>query len=227
MSNSRYVFASCDELYFKEHGKHFIESVLKNGDKPWVNICVPFYEWDRIASTYKNTKFVLSRSICASDSDRIKFACSRFEVASDILNTVEELLITDIDCFQRKPVRWEDFENCDYSLFLRESLPGTMGWEEIGTRVAAGAVYLRNTAKPFIDLVHKQIGVYGYNWFVDQVSLWEVHDHFVKNGGINLKFIQMPGTYIDWEFQDDSVFWTGKGDRKRSAKYLKERNNES
>jgi hypothetical protein len=104
LSNSRYVFASCDELYFKEHGKHFIESVLKNGDKPWVNICAPFYEWDRIASTYKNTKFVLSRSICASDSDRIKFACSRFEVASDILNTVEELLITDIDCFQRKPV---------------------------------------------------------------------------------------------------------------------------
>ena len=52
------------------------------------------------------------------------------------------------------------------------------------------------------------------------MSLWEVHDHFVKNGGINLKFIQMPGTYIDWEFQDDSVFWTGKGDRKRSATRL-------
>ena len=97
-----------------------------------------------------------------------------------------------------------------------------MGWEKEGTRVGAGAVYLKNTALTFMSLVKKQIEHYGLQWFVDQVSLWEVHNHFQTNE-IKLRFKQMPFKYIDWEFTEEGIIWTGKGARKTQQNYLEER----
>lgn len=217
------VMASCDERYFQEHGYFFIKSCVKNGEKPWINIVCKLEDWPRIKMTYSNDDFILSRSI-QTKGDRIEYASSRFHIASEILNQVDEMLIVDIDSFLRKPIEWSDFTNCDYSLFLRPPLNGTIGWEKLGTHCAAGAVYLNQKAKPFINLVSKTINSYGSQWFVDQVSLYEVHRHFEVNQ-LGLKFKQMPQTYIDWEFKPDSIIHTGKGNRKNSVSYLKGREN--
>jgi len=215
------VMASCDEKYFQEHGYSFVKSCKNNGEKPWINIVCPLDEWNRIRKTYKSDDLILSRAVQIT-GDRIEYACSRFHIASEILNTADAMLIVDIDSFLRKPIQWQDFDDCDYSLFLRPPLPGTVGWEMEGTRCAAGAVYLSQKAKPFIDLVSKTMHSYGSKWFVDQVSLWEVHNHFQINN-LGLRHIQMPNKYIDWEFHDDSIIWTGKGTRKNSVPYLKGR----
>jgi len=215
------VMASCDERYFQEHGYSLIKSCINVGETPWVNIVCKLDDWPRIKNTYEDKNFFLSRSIL-SNGDRIEYASSRFHIASEILNQVDELLIVDVDSFLRKPIDWSDFDDSDYSLFLRDPLPGTVGWEMEGTRCAAGAVYLKPSAKPYIDLVSKTINFYGSRWFSDQVALYEVHSHFIDND-LGLSFKQMPQKYIDWEFHPDSIIWTGKGARKNSVPYLKER----
>ena len=167
---------------------------------PWVDIINP--DSDLLLLTGKTIKPLnLLRMLHDDDkykitytksdiTDRTFYACNRFLKASEILQTADEVLITDIDCFLRKPIEWEYFKDCDYSLYLREPLPGTVGWEKEGTRVGAGAVYLKNTALTFMSLVKKQIEHYGLQWFVDQVSLWEVHNHFQTNE-IKLRFKQI------------------------------------
>ena len=72
--------------------------------------------------------------------ERTFYACNRFLKAPEILQAADEVLLTDIDCFLRKPIEWEYFKDCDYSLYLRDPLPGTVGWEKEGSRVGAGAV---------------------------------------------------------------------------------------
>ena len=37
----KYIFASCDEKYFVEHGVQFINSAINQGVLPWVDIINP------------------------------------------------------------------------------------------------------------------------------------------------------------------------------------------
>lgn len=219
-----YIFASCDEKYFMDHGYHFASSANKQGVRAWIDIISPdpysFLNKVKLPSFAKIT-FTESK-----ETDRTFYACNRFLVANKVLQSADQVLITDVDCFLRKPVDWSDFEDCDYSLYLRESLPGTVGWEKEGTKVGAGAVYLTNKAMKFITAVQSLIQQYGLTWFVDQVALWQVHKHFVDNN-IDLQFKEMPFKYIDWEFGSDGVIWTGKGARKTQADYLEERDRAS
>jgi hypothetical protein len=158
----------------------------------------------------------------SKETDRTFYACNRFLVVDKVLESADEVLITDVDCFLRKTIDWSDFQSCEYSLYLRESLPGTVGWEKEGTKVGAGAVYFTHAAEEFIKSLKAQILRYGLIWFVDQVALWQVHKHFNDNN-LGLRFKEMPFKYIDWEFGSDGVIWTGKGARKTQADYLEER----
>lgn len=215
-----YIFASCDEKYFMEHGYYFANSAAKQGVRPWIDIISPnpdlFLSKVKLPDAAKIT-FTESKTI-----DRTFYACNRFLVTDRVLESADEILITDIDCFLRKPIDWSDFQSCDYSLYLRESLPGTVGWEKEGTKVGAGAVYLTSKASDFMATVRSQIYRYGLIWFVDQVALWQTHKHYVDNN-LGLSFKEMPFKYIDWEFGSHSVIWTGKGARKTQADYLEER----
>jgi len=228
----KYVFASCDEKYFVEHGYHFINSAIKQGVFPWVDIINPDSDLVllsgkairplnllRMSHDSDNYKITYTKS---DITDRTFYACNRFLKAAEILLEADALLVTDIDCFLRKPIDWEDFADADYSLYLREPLPGTVGWENLGTHVGAGAVYLTRKARIFMEFVKSQIEHYGLVWFVDQVVLWEVHEHF-RTMNLGLRFKEMPRKYIDWEFTEEGVIWTGKGARKTQPNYLEER----
>lgn len=215
-----YIFASCDEKYFIEHGYHFANSAAKQGVRPWIDIISPDpYSFLSKVKLPDAAKITFTES---KENDRTFYACNRFLIADKVLKSADEVLITDVDCFLRKPIDWSDFQDCDYSLYLRDSLPGTVGWEKEGTKVGAGAVYLTSKARDFVSNVRHLIAQNGPIWFVDQVALWQVHKHFHENN-FNLKFKQMPFKYIDWEFGSDGVIWTGKGARKTQVDYLEER----
>jgi len=231
----KYIFSSCDEKYFIDHGYHFINSANKQGVEPWVDIISPnptaFIESElyKFSGDTHTQSILLSSNISFTESNqtnRTFYACNRFFKFSDILQKSDGLLITDIDCFLRKPIDWEDFSDADYSLYLRAPLPGTIGWLNTGTHVGAGAIYLTQKAIGFIELVKKKIERYGLFWFVDQVALWEAHKYFRSND-LGLRFKEMPQKYIDWEFTEEGVIWTGKGPRKTQKNYLKERDRAS
>lgn len=218
------VFASCDEKYFLEHGEAFIRSACEHGETPRVHCQHHTPETHSLAQRLES-QFPTSRVIFLNYEDKYKdahdkrsvYAIGRFIYGKNLLHN--NILFLDIDSFFRKPVAWEDFRKMDYALFFRESLPGTVGWEKIGTKVAAGAVYVSHRSR-LLSKTMEFINEYpNLPWFVDQVALWKAHEALQ----FDEHYCQMPAKYIDWEFKEDSVIWTGKGNRKNSEKYLYEK----
>ncbi len=226
------LLASCDETYFVKHGEGFIKTANLHGENVWINIVAPESQHQELIKRYGSASYILTCSDgpakATSDYERAFFARSRFtkQVLPQVFNTYDEVLILDIDCFLRGPINWSDFAGVDYSLFLREPLNGTVGWEMEGSRVAAGAVYFRNTSLSLLNVLQNMFEVHKPVWFIDQYCLYQVHKHFETNQ-LPLTFRQMPQKYIDWEFNPDSIIITGKGKIKNSEKYLELREKHS
>jgi hypothetical protein len=95
-------------------------------------------------------------------------------------------------------------------LFLREPLPGTQGWENQGTRVAAGAVYYSREAVDFAEQVSTRIRKGPILWFLDQVAISEIYQQNLSN----YQYEYFDDKFMDWEFVEGTTIWTGKGPRK-------------
>lgn len=219
------VFASCDRKYFLEHGEAFVTSAYMNGETPHIHIQSESNEDDvrelEKKITGKFTSFRLHYMDYRSKYDRAEsrscFAIGRFIFGQQLHHN--NLLILDIDSFIRKPINWSDFSKIDYSLFFRDPLPGTVGWEKEGTHVAAGAVYVSHRSR-LLEITMDEINIHpSLPWFVDQRALHRAHLRLKDEEN----YCQMPKTYIDWEFSPDSIIWTGKGQRKKSEAYLNEK----
>lgn len=224
------IYFSCDPLYYENHGRALVDSCLKYGENVIVNIDTPNHFVDSEVMekgvVFTNTNFTAKYK---KAQKRTVWASSRFLHMPN--HNTKGLLIVDADCFLRKPIDWSDFDNVDYSLFLRDPLPNTVGIEKEGTRVAAGAVYVANNefkqyfqnhlSEAIDDYIQKLEGT----WFIDQLALWKLHD-FYKSQGFG-RFKQMPSKYIDWNFYENTTIHTGKGNRKTQEKYLNERSKHS
>jgi hypothetical protein len=148
----------------------------------------------------------------SQEEKRTYYACNRFIVASSIIT--QPMLITDIDCLIMNHI---DPLETDLGIFLREPLPGVNDWEREGSRVAAGAVFVKETAKDFLESVAQIILDNELRWFLDQTALSISYQHF-KN---KYSWFAFGTDFMDWEFIDGTAIWTGKGDRKYSnPKYL-------
>ena len=210
----------CDSLYFKEFAPALINSVEKlKKTKLIVVVINPTEENKTFISNqnYKNTEF---HTIADNRTHKSFYASARFIFSEILLSNldVDGLFFIDTDCLVLKEV---EFPSSDYALFLRDPLPGTVGLEKEGTNVAAGAVYIDKNGIDFARQVGQSLNAIKENiWFIDQVILWRAHNYFKENN--NLSFEQIDKKYIDWEFVDDSVIWTGKGPRKYSdEKFVK------
>lgn len=210
----------CDSVYFKEFAPALINSVEKlNETKLIVVVINPTEENKEFISnqSYKNTEF---HTIADNRTHKSFYASARFIFSEALLSNldVDGLFFIDTDCLVLKEM---EFPSSDYALFLRDPLPGTTGLEKEGTNVAAGAVYIDKNGIDFARQVGQTLNTIKENiWFIDQVILWRTHNHFKENS--DLSFEQIDKKYIDWEFVDDSVIWTGKGQRKYSdEKFVK------
>ena len=155
------------------------------------------------------------------DTQRTIYACDRFVSIVEVMenNPEEDFLIVDTDCLIMKHIEKPDDDQI--GLFLREPLPQTQGWENDGTRVAAGVVYYSSEALPFARQVMRRIKNGPYNWFLDQVALNEIHRSMISN----YRFHYFDEKFMDWEFIEGTTIWTGKGPRKYdNPTYLMKKN---
>ena len=144
---------------------------------------------------------------------RAYYSCLRFMVLPDILRTAGKVLTVDTDC-----IFMNDFEypETPTGYFPREAL-GTIGWEAKGTRVAAGCVYTDSRALPIAQAIAKRIEQGLMRWFIDQIALAEVFDRVEEKD-----ITKFNGHFMDWEFIEGTVIWTGKGPRKHENQtYIK------
>ena len=219
------LFTSCDPKYLRDHAQAYISSCAKAENNVHLHVInASVNDWTYMQILKMGYKLMFpsgEMTISSEDTDlptiseeqkRTYYACNRFIVASSIIN--QPMLITDIDCLIMKHI---DPLETDLGIFLREPLPGVNDWEREGSRVAAGAVFVKETAKEFLQSVAQIILDNEWRWFLDQTALSISYQHF-KTKYTCTAF----GTdFMDWEFIDGTTIWTGKGDRKYSnPKYL-------
>ena len=219
------LFTSCDPKYLRDHARAYISSCAKAGNNVHlhvINASVNDWTYMQILKIgYKHMYPSGEMTVSSEDTDlssisqeqkRTYYACNRFIVASSVIT--QPMLITDIDCLIMKHI---DPLETDLGIFLREPLPGVNDWEREGSRVAAGAVFVKETAKDFLESVAQIILDNELRWFLDQTALSISYQHF-KN---KYSWFAFGTDFMDWEFLPNTTIWTGKGDRKyNNPKYL-------
>ena len=144
------------------------------------------------------------------DTIRTLYATDRFlSIMTQMIARPDQYLIIDTDCLIMKPIGESDFHG-DIGLFLRDPLPGTVGWEAQGTRCAAGAVYYSSRAIDFAQAVANRIRKGPIAWFLDQVAISETYEEMKDR--YNYQYFD--AKFMDWEFIEGTTIWTGKGPRK-------------
>jgi len=205
------VFAACDEKYFKEHAPSLVYSCNDVNKDVHIHITEPTQETYNIANilntdTDVTTTFTYSDPENMGRGQRTYYACLRFIVLPVILPYAKKVMTVDVDCMIMKDFAWPEKAA---GFFPREPIPGTVGWENEGTRVAAGAVYMDDRALPLAEAVVERIGRGPWEWFLDQIALSE---SFARVNDAELE--KFDAEFMDWEFKDGTTIWTGKGDRK-------------
>lgn len=212
-------FAACDANYFKKFAPAFVSSIGKHtSTNIHIHVINPDEEVFALAC-YLNSRVSQHVTYTFQDSDlskytteqqRALYASLRFLVAPFLLSYVDSLMILDIDCMVMKNF---DFPTHPVGYFPREPLPGTVGWEQEGTKCAAGMVFLDKTAVLIANGIAETLDGLELKWFNDQIALnhvmSQVPEEFVK---------KFDGNMMDWEFKEGTAIWTGKGPRKYENK---------
>lgn len=224
------LFSSVDPVYFNRFIPALAESAHRNGQALHVNVVNPSSTVERLAAVLSSCYCRFTASYTYDDTyelspeeKRTYYASHRFLMAPHLmLETGADLVIVDADSLVNRNLDTKFLSEYDFGLFLRDSLPGTIGWENLGTKVAAGMVYYSGPRGQHIATsVSKRIVGYGLRWFVDQVSLREEYEAMSDRS----RFFQFTREHLDWEFTESSWIWTGKGDRKyNSDEYVKKYN---
>jgi hypothetical protein len=215
--SSPVLFAACDSRYFIEHAPSFVSSANESGMDVHLHVINPANEVHQLFEYLKQkcsinvsmTWHSMSFEQFEESEERTYYACLRFLLAPYILMHAKKLLILDIDCMIMKPF---EFPESLIAYFPREPLAGTVGWENEGTTVAAGAVYYAYEALEISTFVAKAIQELPLQWFVDQIALSRVFKQVEEVAAD--KVYHFDSEFMDWEFIEGTTIWTGKGPRK-------------
>lgn len=228
------IMASCDDLYLDAHGPAFVASNAVADNSIHIHVMEMPQQIRRETITKLNRLRIRYNAVARkgkmtfsienvrvppgtnSEMMRTYFASNRFLVAPQLLEAGGAMYLSDIDSLFNEKLRKID---ADVGLFLRDSLPGTVGWEALGTKVAAGLVYYSGSpgSRDFAAKVYNNIAQNGLTWFTDQVALYQAYQYYEKD----LSFHKFDGSVMDWEFIEGTPIWTGKGNRKdKNDKYL-------
>lgn len=216
------VMAACDSKYFLEHGLAFVKSASDNNKHVHIHIINPTEEVfslgcilqglakTKVTYTYNDFEFTEQWT---DENKRTLYACLRFLIAPVMLQAVKETLtILDIDSIIMSDFKTPMSKSAGY--FPRQPLPGTVGWEAEGTKVAAGIIFYKKN-KMTLEItreVANKIRELPMQWFVDQIALNKVFT-IVKERDPHLLY-EFDSKFMDWEFIEGTSIWTGKGPRK-------------
>jgi hypothetical protein len=219
------LFTSCDSVYLNLHAPALIASAASRDTSIHVHVINPqendfdFLDhlssryhkiagWPQSEFTYSTGPTWIRTPAIRGDTMRTLYATDRFlSVMTQMIARPNQYLIVDTDCLIMDHIY--DLPG-DVGLFLRESLPGTVGWEAQGTRCAAGAVYYSSRAMDFALNVANRIRQGPITWFLDQVAISETY----QNMKDRYNYHYFDSKFMDWEFVEGSTIWTGKGPRK-------------
>lgn len=241
--SNEFIFAAADSIYFEEHGKALINSVLQNTNYSihvhLYNPTVEQIEWcarPKVTATYEyiNTDSfsyiamtLLNKS--AFENHRVKQMVDKGKLygINHMIQIVEKSYYA---CarFIRLPEIINHRSTClaidvdgivreQFSMELPDDHDLYLYRKASGEHLAGAMLFNYNS----MDFFHEYAAVLRENivndnlyWFLDQVVL----DELLKKYEYGL----LPLGYIDWEMNDDSHIWSAKGKRKHSIKFMYE-----
>lgn len=222
--NGLTIYASADSKYFEEFAPELVYSCHRYCYDVAIELINPTRQVLELAhkmrEKFSNFAFYTTN---LPDTDRVTYSVQRFLSAPEYMDKydIDRMLIVDIDSFIMNPIK---LPVCDVGLFHREPLPGCVGWEKEGTRIAAGVVlYIGVAGRMFAEEVAKRIKKQKKRWFVDQVTLYQTYED-LKHQVIAMDDKPLDKVYnfadlnngliLDWEFKPNTYIWSGKGPRK-------------
>lgn len=208
------VFAACDSKYFVDHAGPFINSAHKSGKPVHVHVINPTKEVYADIEFYRekistSMSFTFNDIDLPEDQDQRKciYASLRFFILPFLLENIERIMVLDIDCLVMKDF---EFPTKPCGLFVRKPVTYLTDWIKEGTKIAAGIVYFDNT---YIDKTRTLVEIINSlpnTWYADQVALNQLLVEHIPREDVTV----FNGNFMDWEFRDGTVIWTGKGRRK-------------
>ena len=208
------VFAACDSKYFVDHASPFINSAHLAGKPCHVHVVNPTQQVFELFEYYKTkvtTPSTLSYNYMdiPDDPDAMKctYASLRFFIVPYLLEKIEKIMILDIDCMVMRDFRFPD-KPC--GLFVRDPVTYLTDWIKEGTKIAAGIVYFDRS---YLDKAKKLIEIINSlpkTWYADQVALNKLLTEHINYEDV---FV-FNGNFMDWNFIEGTVIWTGKGKSK-------------
>lgn len=197
------VFASCDNNYFLEHGEAFYTSAIECKYTPMIEVINPCKDCFYLSQYFDNILFKYLENPTPADlcSQRFHSACS--------LDLSGGVLIADIDAYFKYLIPTPEEE---VGLFFRPECPEHM-------QVLASLVWLSGSKNSleFIKEVSKLIHSLPSKWFVDQIALARAANSFYDK----INFFEFKQFHTDWEYNESSYIWHGKGPRKhKNLTYL-------
>ena len=208
------IFAACDSKYFMEHASPFINSVSLAGKPVHIHVVNPTDECIVEANRLKElasspVTYTYNELELLDDPDKMKciYACLRFFILPHLLEKVEQVMILDIDSVVLRNFRFPD-KPC--GLFVKEPVTYLSDWIKEGTKIAAGIVYFDNS---YLDKAEKLIEIINSlpkTWYADQVALNKLLTEHINYEDV---FV-FNGNFMDWNFLEGTVIWTGKGKSK-------------
>ena len=240
-NNLPIVFTSCDLLYFYRFAESFVKSASSSGHevkiivttddklydiKPYIELKTRLETIDGVSidimsnDAYSNLKRQFN-----VDDVKSFYASLRFIILYEMLLNVSanrpnrDFVVLDIDSIINKAI--QPIQN-DVGLFFREPKDFANEYEKIGMMIAAGIVYVKNSSlgRKFAYNLLEEIYILRIRWFSDQVALYK---NFLRMKN-EIKFHAYDQKTLDWDFDDESVIWSAKGERKNTNdKYLKKK----
>lgn len=224
------LFSACDEKYV-DHAVPLIRSadVFSPGSTFVLHVVNPseasMTRLRRLQSNLSCTSLHISKEVVdlsALDDDgrRVYYACSRFIRLAEIIDGLSrDILCLDADSLVTNHIDLDftDKSAADICLVRRD----LNGPAEEHLAVAAGSIWLRPSGRTraFVhDIARDIVSAFSEDhpeWFLDQVILKR---QIVAHRDL-LRVYNIKSKYADWQFRDDSIIWSGKGERKENHLY--------
>jgi hypothetical protein len=212
------IFTGCDGVYFDTYAEIFTASFEINspGQVIFFSVCNPLDSFaDRIealkarcgATEIVYETYTTDLSELNEQSRRAYYANHRFIRLHDFVYRYgHDIIFLDIDSIVRNKLDslHKYFLDIDIAMRLR------LNTRNINMKVLAAGIYIKagKNSLRFLDELGKRLNGACY-WYADQV---EIYNSLLSVKGIRVA--NLSARFFDYEFSDDSMIWTGKGNRK-------------
>lgn len=219
------LFSACDLAYLKyaislirsldifSPGFTFVLHVVNPTEKSLKRL-------GRLSSKLAHTRLLISierinLATLDDEARRTYYASARFVRLAELLPEIETpILYLDSDSLVVNPIDYDFTVERDAEICLvRRDLQGTV---EDHLAVATGVIWIKSTnaSRCLINAVAKDIAGElakgNARWFLDQVAFKRQLSQISRETPVyNIK-----RKYADWSFHQDSIVWSGKGERK-------------